>query len=140
VSEGARSARAILDDTSRGQMPQPYLLDTRRPADSAVMQAARKPAPLRLIKQAEPAKVCEGITCRLSPGCTAKCRYREAAEAIGGHYNGRHTQRQAMPEVTPTSPRTPEDLRARALAWRGLFVVATLTACALGYALWQTLG
>lgn len=97
-SEGADSVERLLADTRRGQMPQPYLL-TPAP-DSALVQAnTGKRPPLRLIKTRERASVCGFSVCALSPECTNQCRYREADEALRGHYNSRHTQRQAMPPL-----------------------------------------
>lgn len=133
-SEGTRTARAILSDTSRSQMPQPYLLDTgpfpiRRPAHK----------PLRLIKLPPDPSAC-GVdtcgfgTCALDPACTSRCRYREADEALGSHYNARHTQRAAMPEVqaAPLLKQPRRDLMSR-LVWGaiGLWLVSWL-----GFAAW----
>lgn len=125
ISEGTASAKRIHKSVTTD----PFLLDT----------TPRKHPPLRYFKRADAGPACGFGTCSLSPECTSQCRYREADQALRGHYAGRHTQRQAMPEVTPTSKRTPEDLRARALAWKGVSTVAVLTACALGFALWQAL-
>lgn len=106
-SEGARSARRIWDEVPEapGSMAgDPYLLRTPR-TDSALAQAnARKPRPpLRLIRLADTAPVCGIGTCAVSPECTRDCKYREADRALRGHYNDRHTQRQAMPGEQPAT-------------------------------------
>lgn len=100
-SEGDRSARRICSEVpeARSPMPQPYLLT---PAGDQVVGNTRHTSrkahpPLRLIRTSEPGPACGYGTCSLSPECTARCRYREADEALRGHYSGRHTQRQAMP-------------------------------------------
>lgn len=98
TSEGHSSARRLLDDTSRAQMPSPYLLDKGE-------FPIRKPsAPLRLIKPAtrhHESSACGFGTCALDPECTSRCRYREADEALRGHYSARHTQRADMPPLKP---------------------------------------
>lgn len=134
VSEGTASARALLDDTRRGQMPQPYLLTPVSGSVPVQGNTARRP-PLRLIKTRERASMCGFGVCALSPECTNQCRYREADEALRGHYSGRHTQRQTMP-VLPvqdhsSDPDDVADQRARRLvaigilAWFAILIAAS---------------
>lgn len=97
-SEGYASARRLLDHTSRAQMPQPLLLT---PATNS------KAPQLRLIKPPRAGLSCGYGTCSLTPECTGTCRYSQADNALRSHYNGRHTQRQAMPggQQSSTGPR-----------------------------------
>jgi hypothetical protein len=117
-SEGAASVRRLLDDTSRAQMPRPYLLDT------GPFPIRKAPAPLRLIKPAPlPASAACGYgVCALDPECTSRCRYREADEALRGHYSERHTQRADMPPLRParTAAERREAVRLRRLVFGGL--------------------
>lgn len=104
-SEGTRSARQLLADTTRASMPQPLLLKTG--------SASQKPAPkLRMIKAAHASAECGFGTCALTPACTRQCRYREDDQALRGHYSERHTQRADMPEP----PMRMSDHQARRIA------------------------
>ena len=103
VSEGTRTARAILGDTTRPRMPQPYLLDTGA-------SAVRRPAPLRYLKPAPPPPVeCGFGVCAVKPDCTGQCRLRAAQTALQGRVGT--SQRQALPEVD-------RDRAVRAHTWR----------------------
>ena len=154
LSEGARSVGTILEYATRNAMPTPYLLDTgvvhhdvsinARGADPGVEARIRAAMALESktsrLRPANSAPLCGYGTCALDPACTGKCRYREADEALRGHYSDRHTQRQAMPEVN--RKRRPSDdtanaisafqSQARSLAfWLG--VTAAVGVCALAY-------
>lgn len=106
-SEGNRSARRIWSEVpeARSPMPQPYLLTPA--GDQVVGNTPHTPRkahpPLRLIRTSEGGPACGYGTCSLTPECTTKCRYREADEALRGHYSSRHTQRQAMPGEQPAT-------------------------------------
>ena len=112
----------------------PYLLDTERTATSQAnnLRAAspRPSPPLRLIKPAPEPAACGFGTCALTPECTRKCRYREADQALHGHYSERHgqqaDQRTAMPE-----PKADHQLRR--LVVIGLMVYAVVF---VGYGVW----
>lgn len=124
ASEGTLSARQI----NRAPLTRdPYLLNT---------QPRKAPPPLRLIRLAEPGPACGFGSCSVTPECTSACRYRQADEALRGHYGRLHTQRQDMPPVPPISA---EDRRVRALAWRGVIAVAVATACGIGWTVWAAL-
>jgi hypothetical protein len=112
TSEGTASARRLLDNTSRAQMPSPYLLDTRPPAPR------KTPPRLRMIKtEHHESAVCGFGVCNLTPECTSRCRYREAAQALQGQASERHTQRAEMP---PIKPRRTEAERREAVRLRRL--------------------
>ena len=113
VSEGTRSAQEINRHATRNAMPSPYLLDTR-PAS-----AHKAPPTLRSIKPARAAEAaqCGHGTCAVSPACTRACRYREADQALRGHYSQRHTQRAEMPEPAGHNHTARRRFAITLLAW-----------------------
>ena len=113
VSEGTRSAQEINRHATRNAMPSPYLLDTR-PAS-----AHKAPPTLRSIKPARAAEAaqCGHGTCAVSPACTRACRYREADQALRGHYSQRHTQRAEMPEPSGHEHEATRRFAIAVIAW-----------------------
>lgn len=117
TSEGTLSARQI----NRAPLtPDPYLLDTQAPR--------KAPPKLRLIKHAEPGPACGFGSCSVTPECTGACRYRQADEALRGHYGRLHTQRQDMP---PAPAQVNTDHNGRRITW-ALLIAWCLAALSVG--------
>lgn len=112
--------------------PEPYLLDKGPfPIRRQQQQAAHKP--LRLIKPAPARTKCVFCTrCPVTPECTGRCAIQQAEEAQRSHYAAHHTQRAAMPPVTPTT-KPASNPRERRVVWA--LLIAWCIGC-LGYGLW----